>query len=83
MDETDVLFRVKNSFYLGNFKSVLDVWLEVVQTGVSLSPKIEEQVGSLIQRMAVIYLRNNEKVVLMMNRSSLTIRKLSPGLKTR
>lgn len=62
MDETDVLFRVKNSFYLGNFKSVLDIWKEVVQTGVKLSPKIEEQVGSLIQRMAIIYLRKNEKV---------------------
>jgi hypothetical protein len=62
MDETDVLFRVKNSFYLGNFKSVLDIWKEVVQTGVKLSPKIEEQVGSLIQRMAIIYLRKNENV---------------------
>lgn len=63
MEESDVLLRVKNSFYLGNFKAVLDTWTEVVNSGVKLSPKVDEQVGSLVQRMIVVYLRKNAKVI--------------------
>ena len=62
MEEGDVLLRIKNSFYLGNYKSVFDTWQEVVNTGVKLSPRIDDQVSGLVQRMAIVYLRKNEKV---------------------
>lgn len=62
MDETDVLHRVKNSFHLGNYKNAFDVWKEAASTGISLSHKTEEQLGTILQRLAVIYLRHNEKV---------------------
>lgn len=62
MDETDVLQRVKTSFHLGNYKNAFEVWREATASGMSLSPKIEEQLGTIVQRLVVIYLRHNEKV---------------------
>ena len=64
MDETDVLQRVKNSFHLGNYKNAFEVWREAAASGVSLSHKVEEQLGTIVQRLVVIYLRHNEKVAL-------------------
>lgn len=63
MEDTDVLLRVKNSFMLGNFKNALDVWKEAVTSGISLSPKIEEQLTTFVLRLAVIFAKNNEKVL--------------------
>ena len=63
MDENDVLLRIRNSFFLGNYKNALDVWKDAASSGVGLSQKTEDQVGSILQRVYIIYLRNNEKVL--------------------
>jgi len=64
MDDGDVLLRIKNSFYLGNYKSAFEVWRETAKSGMTMASKTEEQVNSLVQRLLVIYIRNNEKVAL-------------------
>ena len=63
MDDKEVLFRLRNSYYLGNYTQVIDIWKETITNSISLSAHIEEDVNTIIQRTILFFLQNNKQTI--------------------
>lgn len=63
MDDKDILFRIRNSFYLGNYNQVLETWKECVNSNINLSPTVEQDVHTIMQRTLIFFIIDNTEVL--------------------
>eukprot|EP01016_Furgasonia_blochmanni_P032917 TRINITY_DN3405_c0_g1_i1.p1 TRINITY_DN3405_c0_g1~~TRINITY_DN3405_c0_g1_i1.p1 ORF type:complete len:306 (-),score=75.87 TRINITY_DN3405_c0_g1_i1:551-1468(-) len=61
MDEKDILFRVRNSFFLGNHHKVIDIWREI--STEKFSPNIGFELYSVVGRALSLVQSNNPKLL--------------------
>ena len=62
MDDTEVLFRARNSFYLGNYTQVIEIWKEAVSANTTFGDATGSDLYTIMHRTLLFFLVNNQAV---------------------